>query len=91
MKTETQSPRGRINLVRVAAEGHITVNELSVPIDLCLGCRSCEHVCPSNMEYGKMLELVKVVSAITKSRLCLHCDVFVRVSSLSMCFRIKVS
>ncbi|KYD29035.1 (Fe-S)-binding protein [Geobacillus sp. FSL W8-0032] len=59
MKTETQTPRGRINLVRMAAEGHITVNELSVPIDLCLGCRACEHVCPSNIQYGKMLELVK--------------------------------
>ena len=59
MKTETQSPRGRINLVRMAAEGRITLDELSGPIDLCLGCRACEQVCPSNVQYGKVLELAK--------------------------------
>ncbi|TGA99289.1 (Fe-S)-binding protein [Sporolactobacillus shoreae] len=60
MGTETQSPRGRINLVKMAAEGKITLDELKEPIDLCLGCRACERVCPTNVAYGKILDSAKV-------------------------------
>lgn len=60
MGTETQSPRGRINLVKMAAEGKITLDELKEPIDLCLGCRACERVCPTHVAYGKILESAKV-------------------------------
>lgn len=59
MKSETHSPRGRINLVKMAAEGKITYSELEGPIDLCLGCRACEVVCPTNVQYGKILESAK--------------------------------
>jgi Fe-S oxidoreductase len=59
MGTETQSPRGRINLVKMAAEGKITLDQLKGPIDLCLGCRACERVCPTNVAYGKILESAK--------------------------------
>lgn len=52
---ETHSPRGRINLVKLAAEGKITLHDMANPIDLCLGCRACETVCPTNVEYGKIL------------------------------------
>lgn len=61
MGTETQSPRGRINLVKMAAEGKITYSELEGPINLCLGCRACEVVCPTNVQYGKILESAKEV------------------------------
>ncbi len=61
MGKETHSPRGRINLVKMAAEGKITYNELEGPIDLCLGCRACEVVCPTNVQYGKILESAKEV------------------------------
>ena len=60
MKKETHSPRGRINLVKAAAEGKISLATLQEPIDLCLGCRACETVCPTNVQYGKILELAKV-------------------------------
>lgn len=53
---ETHSPRGRINLVKMAAEGRITLDELAGPIDLCLGCRACEPACPTNVQYGRILE-----------------------------------
>ncbi|MCZ2257382.1 (Fe-S)-binding protein [Sporosarcina sp. G11-34] len=52
---ETHSPRGRINLVKMAAEGKISIHDMANPIDLCLGCRACETVCPTNVEYGKIL------------------------------------
>lgn len=53
---ESHSPRGRIQLVKLAAEGKIEIEDLEKPIDLCLGCRACETVCPTNVEYGKILD-----------------------------------
>lgn len=53
---ETHSPRGRINLVKMAAEGKISIDDLAEPIDYCLGCRACEPVCPTSVPYGKILE-----------------------------------
>ncbi|RKQ35812.1 (Fe-S)-binding protein [Oceanobacillus halophilus] len=61
MEKETHSPRGRINLVKMAAEGKITYSELEGPINLCLGCRACEVVCPTNVQYGTILESAKEV------------------------------
>ncbi|WP_026580901.1 (Fe-S)-binding protein [Bacillus sp. J33] len=60
MGTESASPRGRINLVKMAAEGKIDILEdLKEPIDLCLGCRACEVACPVNVPYGSILEKAK--------------------------------
>ncbi|MEN1967885.1 (Fe-S)-binding protein [Lentibacillus sp. N15] len=61
MEKETHSPRGRINLVKMAAEGKVSYSELEGPINLCLGCRACEVVCPTNVQYGKILESAKEV------------------------------
>ncbi|WP_044749458.1 (Fe-S)-binding protein [Bacillus alveayuensis] len=60
MEKETHSPRGRINLVKMAAEGKIPISQLKEPIDLCLGCRACETACPTNVQYGKILDSAKV-------------------------------
>jgi glycolate oxidase iron-sulfur subunit len=60
MEKESASPRGRINLVKAAAEGKIDVLEdLKEPIDLCLGCRACEVACPVDVPYGSILEDAK--------------------------------
>jgi glycolate oxidase iron-sulfur subunit len=60
MGKESASPRGRINLVKMAAEGKIDINEhLAEPIDLCLGCRACEIACPVGVPYGHILEAAK--------------------------------
>lgn len=60
MGKESASPRGRINLVKMAAEGKIDLSQdLSEPIDLCLGCRACETACPVNVPYGHILESAK--------------------------------
>lgn len=64
MGKETASPRGRINLVKLAAEGRIDVHEhLASPIDMCLGCRACETACPVGVPYGHILESAKEVIA----------------------------
>lgn len=63
MERETHSPRGRINLVKMAAEGQLSLDELEKPLDLCLGCRACETACPSGVEYGKILEGAREVLA----------------------------
>lgn len=54
---ENNSPRGRIYLMRAMQQGRQPLNETTVrPIDLCLGCRACEAVCPSGVQYGDLLE-----------------------------------
>lgn len=55
-KKEKHSPRGRINLVKMAAEGKISYEDMEQGIELCLGCRACETACPSNVPYGTILE-----------------------------------
>ncbi|RNB85597.1 (Fe-S)-binding protein [Brevibacillus panacihumi] len=67
MGVETHSPRGRINLVKMAGEGKIKdLSVLEEPLDLCLGCRACETVCPTGVEYGAILESAR--AAITRRK-----------------------
>ena len=54
-KTEKHSPRGRINLVKMVAEEKINIGDMQEGINLCLGCRACETVCPTNVRYGDIL------------------------------------
>lgn len=55
---EADSPRGRLHLMRAVIEGRIepASEALQVHIDRCLGCRACEPVCPSGVQYGYLLE-----------------------------------
>jgi glycolate oxidase iron-sulfur subunit len=54
---EQSSPRGRIYLMRGVAEGRIELGDLMRDeAHLCLGCRACETVCPSGVQYGAMVE-----------------------------------
>lgn len=55
---EADSPRGRLYLMRAVTEGRIEpdADAFRTHLDRCLGCRACETVCPSGVEYGYLLE-----------------------------------
>lgn len=54
---EAHSPRGRIAMMKAVVDGDIEPDEdVKRSLDLCLGCRACEPVCPSGVKYGHLLE-----------------------------------
>jgi len=55
---EADSPRGRILLMRAVEEGRLSTEDpyFHKHIDQCVGCRACEPVCPSGVQYGLLLE-----------------------------------
>ncbi len=65
---ESDSPRGRIELMRALERGELSETDpaLSYHLDRCLGCRGCEPVCPSGVRYGQGLEAAR--SRITAAR-----------------------
>jgi glycolate oxidase iron-sulfur subunit len=58
---EADSPRGRIVLMRALERNEIGSGDdaLAQHLDACLGCRGCEPVCPSGVEYGRGLEVAR--------------------------------
>jgi glycolate oxidase iron-sulfur subunit len=57
---EMDSPRGRIYLMRAAAEGRQAITAaFTRHLDLCLGCRACETACPSGVPFGALLEATR--------------------------------
>ena len=54
---ETESPRGRIALMKAVNEGRIGITpEVYRHWDLCIQCRACEVACPSGVPYGNLIE-----------------------------------
>lgn len=54
---ETESPRGRLYLIRALTEDLVQPTENALGhLDQCLQCRNCEAVCPSGVPYGRIME-----------------------------------
>jgi len=54
---EAASPRGRIALMKAVVDDIMVPDQsFKQQIDLCLGCRACEPVCPADVKYGQLLE-----------------------------------
>ncbi len=54
---ETESPRGRIALMKAVNEGRIEIGPtVTEHWDLCIQCRACESACPSGVPYGRLIE-----------------------------------
>src|SRR3954468_6553703 len=57
---EMDSPRGRIYLMKMAAEGNAAITPQWVGhFDTCLGCMACMTACPSGVDYGKLIEATR--------------------------------
>ncbi|HEX6882746.1 MAG TPA: heterodisulfide reductase-related iron-sulfur binding cluster [Planctomycetota bacterium] len=57
---EPSSPRGRIHLMRAAAEGRLVPDAaFAEEMDFCLLCRHCESVCPAGVQFGAMMEFTR--------------------------------
>jgi glycolate oxidase iron-sulfur subunit len=57
---EMDSPRGRIYLMKLAADGKAEINSQWVGhFDTCLGCMACMTACPSGVDYSKLIEATR--------------------------------
>ena len=56
---EMDSPRGRIVLMRQAAENGADLGPIATHIDRCLGCMACVTACPSGVQYDALIEQMR--------------------------------
>ena len=57
---ETESPRGRIALMKAIHEDRAVLSPQIIPhMELCLQCRACEAVCPSGVPFGRLMETTR--------------------------------
>ena len=59
-REEMDSPRGRINLMKLATDGEIALTpQVRSHFDACLGCMACVTACPSGVQYDKLIEATR--------------------------------
>ncbi|NJA06180.1 glycolate oxidase subunit GlcF [Methylococcaceae bacterium WWC4] len=60
---ELDGPRGRIYLIKQTLETGVADAASLAHLDRCLTCRSCETACPSGVEYGRLLDIGRELTA----------------------------
>ena len=58
---ELDGPRGRIYLIKGVLEGHRAGAQVRNHLDRCLTCRACETTCPSGVQYGRLLDIGRLL------------------------------
>ncbi len=59
---EMDSPRGRIHLMKMIADGKQPLTPAAVGhFDRCLGCMACVTACPSGVQYGALIEQTRAM------------------------------
>lgn len=59
-RLETESPRGRLHLMRALGEGRVEATDTFVAhMSLCLDCRACEAACPTGVKFGHLMEATR--------------------------------
>ncbi|MBN2578173.1 MAG: (Fe-S)-binding protein [Pirellulales bacterium] len=67
---ENDGPRGRIQLMRMVADGRAELTErMRDHLELCLDCRACVTACPSGVEYGRLIEPFRLAVKQADTRL----------------------
>ncbi|MGH2363379.1 MAG: heterodisulfide reductase-related iron-sulfur binding cluster [Chloroflexota bacterium] len=57
---ESDSPRGRLYLMRALVEGRTELNDdIVTHMERCLVCRACETACPSGVPFGHLMEMTR--------------------------------
>jgi len=63
-RNESESPRGRISLMRALAGGELALTEqLQGHLESCLLCRACEVKCPSKVNYASIMDATRIAIA----------------------------
>lgn len=68
MGDESDSPRGRIFLMKEVLEGNLELDEATPYLDRCLGCLSCEIACPSGVPYRDLITPFRAQADEQRSR-----------------------
>ncbi len=60
-RNENESPRGRIALIQALARKELEATDdvLYQHLNNCLLCRRCERICPSGVEYGRIMDMAR--------------------------------
>jgi glycolate oxidase iron-sulfur subunit len=59
---ELDSPRGRIYLIKQLLEGAPAGPATQLHLDRCLTCRACESACPSGVQYGRLIDIGRMLT-----------------------------